>query len=422
MSPQGFSLRQVPLRGGLKRIRSLKLLIPLVLLILALGFSLPMPQQALAQPLFSPTQDPIVGSRIFGSKGCSKCHAVTGIGGKVGPDLGSVSPPRSFYDLAAAMWNHLPQMAKQMEKLGISRPQLNPAETGDLIAFLYTLNYFDRPGDPKAGREVFAKKQCIACHQVAGAGGVVGPNLDSLAQQDSPIFVAAAMWNHGPSMAEAMRARGIQRPNFSGSELRDLVSYLKSASAGKGAERIYLLPGRPNEGQELFIRKRCHECHSIKGRGGKVGGDLAERRVQLALVDFAAAMWNKSPRMLKEMKERNVPVPQLQAEDMADIVAYLYSVQYFARPGNPGRGEGLARAKSCLNCHSIGGKGGNVGPDFKKITGLDQPATIISAMWNHAATMEQQMLKMSLKWPLLKGDEMADLVAFVQTLGSTRYP
>ncbi len=318
------------------------------------------------------------------------------------------------------MWNHSPQMAKQMGKIGISRPQLSPSETGDLIAFLYTLNYFDRPGDPKAGRQLFLKKHCVACHQVAGTGGVVGPSLDSLAQYASPIFVAAAMWNHGPAMAAALRARGIERPSFSVSELENLVTYLKSANPERAEERIYLLPGRPDEGQALFVRKRCSECHSIKGRGGRVGGDLAERRVQLGLVHFAAAMWNKAPAMLNEMKERNIPVPQLQAEEMADIVAYLYSVQYFAKPGDTRRGEELVSAKGCLRCHSIGGEGGHVGPDFKRVEGLDQPATVISAMWNHAHTMEQKMLEMSQKWPVLKGNEMADLVTFIQTLGQSR--
>jgi cytochrome c2 len=414
MSPQDFCLRQI-LPGD--RCNSMRYPAPLVL-ILILSFSAL--RQASAQPLFSPTQDPIVGSRIFGSKGCAKCHAIGGVGSKIGPDLGRVPTPRSFYDLAAAMWNHLPQMAKQMEKLGVNRPQLNAVETGDLIAFLYTVNYFDRPGDPKAGRQLFAKKQCVVCHQAGGVGGVVGPSLDRLAEQDSPIFVAAAMWNHGPSMAEAMRERGIQRPSFSGSELRDLVAYINSTHTAPAAEPIYLLPGRPDRGQALFMRHRCSECHSVKGRGGKVGGDLAERRVQFGLVEFAAAMWNKSPLMIKEMKERNIPVPQVRAEEMADIVAYLYSVQYFARPGDPGRGEALATAKGCLNCHSIGGKGGKAGPDFKKIEGLDQAATVVSAMWNHASTMERKMAQMSIKWPLLKGDEMADMAAFMRTLETRR--
>ena len=414
MSPQRCCQQLTPARVNARVVRFI------VFVIFSLAVPVLMLDHASAQPLFSPTQDPVAGSRIFGAKGCAKCHAIMGIGGKVGPDLGRIAGPRSFYDLAAAMWNHLPQMAKQMVKLGISRPEVSPSETGDLIAFLYTLNYFDRPGDSKVGHDVFLKKQCVACHQVGGTGGVIGPSLDSLARQRSPIFLAAAMWEHGAAMNEAMRAKNIARPTFTGSELEDLVAYLKSASSAQAAEQLYILPGRPSEGQELFIRKRCSECHSVKGRGGRVGGDLAERRVQFGLGQFAAAMWNKATAMMKEMKERNIPVPQVRAEEMADIVAYLYSVQYFARQGDPGRGEALARTRSCLGCHSINGKGGSSGPDFKKVAGLDQPATIVSAMWNHASTMEQKMSKMSLQWPLLKGNEMADLVVFLQMVGRSQ--
>ena len=33
----------------------------------------------------------------------------------------------------------------------------------------------------------------------------MGPVLDSLKQFTSPIFIAAALWNHGPQMAEVAR-------------------------------------------------------------------------------------------------------------------------------------------------------------------------------------------------------------------------
>ena len=114
-----------------------------------------------AQPLFSPAQDPLAGSRVFGTKGCSKCHAVNGVGGTVGPDLGRIARPRSFFDLATAMWNHLPRMTERMRELGIARPTLDAREAGDLIAFLYTLNYFDPPGSPEAGRHLFTAKRCV---------------------------------------------------------------------------------------------------------------------------------------------------------------------------------------------------------------------------------------------------------------------
>jgi len=81
-----------------------------------------LPGFAFAQPLFSPTQDPLAGSRVFGTKGCVKCHSINGVGGTVGPDLGRIPRPRSFYDLATGLWNHAPRMAGRMAQLGIPRP------------------------------------------------------------------------------------------------------------------------------------------------------------------------------------------------------------------------------------------------------------------------------------------------------------
>ena len=369
-----------------------------------------------AQPSGISTQDPLAGSRVFGSKGCSQCHAVNGVGGKIAADLGRIAKARTFYDLASAMWNHIPEMATQMDKLKKPPPQLSPRETGDLIAFLATVNYFDPGGDGQVGKKIFAAKQCVMCHQMEGVGGVFGPSLDSIVQF-GPIFFAATMWNHGPSMAEAMQARGVKRPNFSGSELRDLIAYVKSVSRARGDQSVHALPGRAQEGERLFAARGCVDCHGIKGTGGPVGPALAGRKLYPSLFEFAAAMWNKGPVMTREMKRRNVPVPPLQASELADIVGYLYSLDYFAGSGDPRRGEEIVKAKGCLRCHSIRGKGGRVGPDFGKIRGLDQPANVVSAMWNHASTMEKKTAEMSLVWPLLEERDMADLVVFIQMVG-----
>lgn len=371
-------------------------------------------QAAFAQSLFSPTQDPLAGSRVFGAKGCVQCHAVNGVGGKVGPDLGRVLHPHSFYDLAAAMWNHLPKMAERMRELAIARPQLDPREIGDLIGFLYTLDYFDPPGNVETGRRLFTEKRCIVCHQTGGTGGVVGPNLDFLRQFGSPILIAAELWNHGPAMAEAMRAKGIARPAFRDAELRDLIAYLKAASRAHAEEPLYVLPGRADEGQRLFREKGCVLCHRVGGEGGRVGPDLAERRLHWSLTQFAAAMWNKAPAMMKEMQARVLSVPRLQAREMADLVAYLYAVRYFADAGDPRKGRELATAKGCLGCHSLGGTGGKVGPDLAQVKGLDSAAAVIAALWNHGFIMAERAERRQVAWPRLRHEEMANLVAFLQ--------
>jgi len=378
------------------------------------------PEPIFAQSLFSPTQDPLAGSRVFGTRGCVKCHAVNGVGGKVGPDLGRVPRPRSFYDLAAAMWNHLPKMAERMRELGIARPQLDPRETGDLIGFLYTLDYFDSPGNVEVGRRLFTEKKCIVCHQTGGTGGVVGPNLDFLRQFGSPILIAAELWNHGPAMAEAMRAKGIARPTFKDAELRDLIAYLKATSQAHAEEPLYVLPGRADEGRRLFMDKGCILCHSVGGEGGRVGPDLAERGLHWSLTQFAAAMWNKAPAMMKEMKAKAVSVPRLQAREMADLVAYLYAVRYFADPADPRKGRDLVTAKGCLGCHSLEATGGKVAPDLAQVRGLDSVVAVIASLWNHGFIMAERAERQQVAWPRLRPEEMAHIVAFLQTRGRTR--
>jgi mono/diheme cytochrome c family protein len=344
---------------------------------------------------------------------------VQGVGGKIAADLGRVAKARTFYDLASAMWNHIPEMAAQMRTLKRPPPQLSARETGDLIAFLDMVNYFDPVGSAQAGRKIFEDKQCVVCHQIERVGGVFGPSLDSVVQF-GPIFLAAAMWNHGPSMAAAMQARGIRRPLFSGSELRDLSAYVKSVSRARGDQPIQALPGRVEDGERLFASRGCVDCHGIRGAGGPVAPALAGKKIYPSLYEFAAAMWNKGPVMMREMKRRAVAVPRLQTDELAAIVGYLNSLDYFAAPGDPSRGEAVVKAKGCLDCHSIEGKGGRAAPDFAKSPGLNEPANVVAAMWNHGAAMEQKMRDEDLSWPILKGDEMAQVVAFLQALTRRR--
>jgi len=374
---------------------------------------------AWAQPVFSPSQDPLAGSRVFGAKGCVKCHSINGVGGKVGPDLARRLRPRSFYDVATAMWNHLPRMADRMKQLGITRPQLTAQEAGDLVGFLYTLNYFDPPGNTAAGRQLFSEKKCIVCHQVGGTGGVVGPNLDSLKQFASPIYVASAMWNHGPAMAEAMKAKGVERPTFTAQELRDLIAFLAPATGGAPEGPLYVLPGRPELGRELFVEKKCIQCHSVGGAGGQVGPDLVALGVRRSPVEFAATIWNKAPAMMAAMATRNITVPQLRPEDMADLVAYLYSVRYFASGGSVPKGWVVASNKGCLQCHAVSGERGKPASDLTRAKGLDSSAAVLAALWNHTV-VTARVAGQRLGWPMLRADEMADLVTLLESISQPR--
>ncbi len=376
------------------------------LLILGFQFSWPL---AFAQPLGSPPQDPSAGARVFGVKGCAACHAVTKAGPPAAPDLRRIASPRSLYDLASAMWNHRPYV----QQLRTPEPRLDTRETGDLVAFLFMLDYWDGDGDARAGRRLFIEKKCVICHQVAGTGGVIGPSLDRFKEYNSPVLMAAMMWNHGPQMAEVMRARGIERPVLGDTELRDLITYLKSKSSATLPGPLYLLPGDADQGRRIFVEKHCIECHSAGG----LGASLVGRGVRRTLIEFATAMWNKTPLMMTMMKKRAIVIPQLRGDEMADLIAYLYSVRYFTYPGDARRGQKLAVDKGCVVCHSAYSLGATVAREIIWPQALEAPTVVISLAWNHSLIVEQAAGQAKAAWRPLGAEEIADLMAFVRSLG-----
>ena len=376
-------------------------------------------QQQPPQP-FAPAWAMLAGWDVFAKKGCGKCHALRGVGGGVGPDLGRIETGRSFFELGAAMWNHLPRMGAKMREVGIERPTLTPTELSNLIAFLFTAQYYDEPGDPKPGERLFTVKGCVQCHEVRGKGGRVGPGLDFLKRANSPVLVAAAMWNHGPEMAETMKAKGIERPTFKEKELVDLIAFIVAAAKDGGGETTQVIPGTPERGQKLFGEKRCIVCHSVGGKGGEVGPDLGKRGHHVSLTRFAGLMWNHGPTMWVRMKERGIQVPRLTGQEMADILAYLYLSHYFDQAASAERGQQLVQSKGCLTCHSVRGKGGKISADFVTSEVVGSHPGLVAGMWNHSRFMEVQARKQEIPWPVLTGQELADIARYLRSLAKSQ--
>ena len=354
--------------------------------------------------------DPLQGSRLFTGKGCLRCHAVHGVGGTTGPDLGRRVLNRPLLEIAGVMWNHAPAMEHVFQEKRVPRPTFEPGEMASLLSFLYYLGSLDPPGDGAVGARLFSQKGCEICHSLGGKGGNLAPRLDTYGQYTSPLFLTAALWNRGKPMADAMRNRNIPRPTFQGTEIADLLAYTRSASGG--TERIYVEPGKPKNGEALFGKKRCVECHSIGGHGGAVGPDLTTT-LKGSLMRIAGSMWNHGPKMWAKMAERAIEVPALTTEEMSDLISYLYFFQFIDRPGDPRRGLVVYKEKRCGTCHAIRGVGEKVGPDLATGEKLDTSLEVITGMWNHAATMEEAMLGSNVAWPVLKGGEMADLIAYL---------
>jgi len=357
--------------------------------------------------------NPLEGSRLFTGKGCLRCHAIYGVGGVAGPDFGQGMLKRSLLDIAGVMWNHSPGMAHVIQEQRAARPEFKPAEMASLLSFLYYVGSLDPPGDATTGARLFREKGCQGCHSLAGKGGDVGPKLDKYSRYASPIYLTASLWNHAKAMAGIMEALEIPRPTFERNDIADLLAYIRTA--GGSIERLYVQPGNPRRGEKLFSEKRCAQCHSVDDRGGRAAPNL-RMSVKGSLLRIAGVMWNQAPKMWKGMAERGIKVPSLTTEEMSDLVSYLYFLQFVDAPGNAARGQVVYREKRCGACHALQGTGGALGADLAKVEKLQTALEVVAEMWNHASTMEQKMLEQSVEWPVFKGGEMADLIAYLLSL------
>src|SRR5262245_20662585 len=202
---------------------------------------------------FAPDWALLAGWDVYAKKGCGQCHGVRSTSeGRVAPDLARIQSATGFFDLGAAMWNHLPLMGTKMRETGIELPTLTPLEVSNVLAFIFTAQYNDELGNAEAGARLFASKGCAQCHSVGDKGVSAGPALDALKRMNSPVLVAARMWNHGPRMAETMQAKGIERPTFKRNELVDIIAYITATAKDTGGDSAQVVPGTPERGEKLF--------------------------------------------------------------------------------------------------------------------------------------------------------------------------
>ncbi|MFQ5723007.1 MAG: c-type cytochrome [Terriglobia bacterium] len=360
--------------------------------------------------------DPHTGAHVFREKGCSHCHAVNGVGAQRAPDLGFQRPARTTLNqLVTEMWNHAPRMWAMMEAEQIAYPSFTPEETAHLFAYLYTARYMDEPGDAVRGRVLFSQKGCLRCHAIGGEGGKVGPDLEALGPVDTPLRWTQAMWNHAPAMEVSMRRMKMAWPRFEGKEMNDLLAYIRQIRAGSRQE-FELLPADPGRGWTLFRKKACINCHAVGGEGGTTAPDLgAGRPLPATLTQVAGRMWNHSPEMWQAMRAKGIERPSFEGQEMADLIAFLYSVRYFELAGSPLIGRELFSERNCSRCHGVDARGGEFGPKLRGRGKFLAPVSLARALWAHGPRMYRRAQELGLGWPTLEESDLGHLLAFLNT-------
>jgi cytochrome c len=148
--------------------------------------------------------NPQIGKMLLETKHCSKCHPVLKEGTK-----GDLSPWGMYINpilWAQMMWNHVPQMEREMKKKGLPLVEFKGNEMADIIADTRSLSSKIEkvnlsPGNLQSGKKLFTQKGCIQCHSPQG-------ELDLSKKKDFPRTLAqltGMMWNHSFKMLKGMK-------------------------------------------------------------------------------------------------------------------------------------------------------------------------------------------------------------------------
>ncbi len=265
------------------------------------------------------------GRKVFDS-GCGPCHVVGGGEANIGPDLAELSRFASPLSVAREIWNHGPSMFESMRQKEVESPHFEDGDLADLSAYIRQeagpgprQPLLSTPGNPNAGRGLFRTKGCAACHGSDARGGRGGHDLASVELRSSAEAIAAAMWNHGSLMNDAMEERGSGWPEFEGSEFADLVAFL------------YFIPfldppGDPARGALVFTDRSCSSCHARGAEGAErdLPGPVLEGSSMAASQSaLVSAMWNHAPNMKEAILGDDLPWPELSGDDLRDLRAYF---------------------------------------------------------------------------------------------------
>jgi mono/diheme cytochrome c family protein len=122
-------------------------------------------------------------------------------------------------------------------------------------------------------------------------------------------------------------------------------------------------------------------------------------------------MWNHGP----AMRSAGATPSHFTAEEMRELLSYLWARQFFEAAGDKVRGARVFSVKGCAGCHTDPTSGA------PRLTGVGRAfsgAAMVSALWRHGPAMLESMKKKGTPWPRFNGREMSDLIGYLNSKSS----
>jgi mono/diheme cytochrome c family protein len=256
--------------------------------------------------------------------------------------------------------------------------------------------------DSARGEQLFTSLLCVQCHSVNGTGGSSAPDVGRVEDRGfTPATLAAAMWNHAPAMWDSMREHQVVVQKLDEQAAQDLMAYFYAA-------RFFEKPGDAGRGKRAFQNRGCAGCHGLTSVVNPKAKPVNEWKTLADPIAMVEAMWNHRSDMLAESAAKGVPTPQLNVQDLTDILVYLRNL-----PENRGKtamfhtdvtgnGQAVFESAGCAKCHQT------VEALATRLEG--QTLTQIAVeMWNHAPRMAANGAPMT---PLAPGQMQALVSGF----------
>ena len=234
--------------------------------------------------------------------------------------------------------------------------------------------------DSMRGERLFQTLDCVRCHSVNGTGGTTAPDLGRMVDRSfTPASLAATMWNHGPTMWGSMHEHQIKPGELDEQAAQDLMAFFYAA-------RFFEKPGDAGRGKHAFESRGCAKCHGLTAPVDPKAKPVSEWNVIDDPLALVAAMWNHRADMIAEAGAKGMAPPQLDTQDLTDILVYLRNLpenrskEGVFRVDVTGTDQPVFQSAGCAKCHQSEDTLAN------QIQG--QTLTEIAVeMWNHAPRM-----------------------------------
>ncbi len=381
---------------------------------------------------------PLRGESLVAELGCVQCHTDLGRPGGIREQAPDLSHAGLRYR-PGYLFNFLLNPQPVRRHLGRARMpffHLSEAEALALTLYLETLRepatsgagrWPELPGSLRAlesqppkhlsqsefERELADGMACLSCHSLQGRGGLLGPELENVAHQVQPAWVArylvapdqfgvpagvmpAQFYRLSPdrSTYEPLRPDADRK-------IAAVLGYLSAAGATYGAELDAQLArakqaqrsATPAAGEQLFRAFNCAACHrhptavprlnagpDLSGEGNRVQADW--------LAAYLKKPWAIRRSGFQPGDGGRMPDFRLRDDEVAALASYLGARQKpllnLTTTSNAplsafahAKAQALLESKlSCLGCHRLNGKGGVIGPDLSEVKSRLQPAYV----------------------------------------------